>query len=863
MAEYFQQLKWERERHNWSQAEVAEKIGTTAPNVSRWERGITSPGPYFRQKLCDLYQKSPEALGFVQVDTDEMLTEPTSQDEDVPKEATAVVAVSTTSATHWCIPYRRNVFFTGREHILAHLDTALHGSKSAALTQAKAISGLGGVGKTQTALEYAYRHREEYQAVFWVRAESRDVLLSDAVAIAQSLNLAEKNEPDQQRIIEAVKQWLRTHTNWLFILDNVEDFAILDEILPVQSTGHILLTTRDQATGTFAERINVDSMEPEEGATFLLRRAKLLERGGLEMIPPAQYAVAKTISQLMDGLPLALDQAGAYIEETGCSLSGYLERMQTCLATLLKRRGNRSEHHQESVYATVSLAFEKVVQAHPAAADILRLCTFLYPDAIPEEIFTEGYFHLLPAPQPTTSRLFQFDEALAVLRTYSLVRRNPDAATVTVHRVVQAVLREHMDEPFCRRWATRAVLAVNAAFPESQQVETWPRCQRCLAHALTCIPLIESYAMLSPEAGRLMHQVAAYLFEHARYQEAERLFQQAIALRERVIGPDDPDTLLSLYGLGKSYRASGKYELAEGVLQRVYAVQERVLGADHEETAKSLDSLALLYWIEGKYALAEPLLQRVLAIRERVLGPDHLTTSNSLNNLAMLFGSLGKYALAEPLFQRALRIREQALGPEHLDTAHILNNLANLYHAEGNDTDAESLFHRALTIRRQVVGPDHPDTARILDNLALVYRSQGKYDLGEPLFLQALEIYEKALGPHHPLTSDSLNDLATLYRLQGRYALAEPLYQRALTIREQALGPEHPYTAETLYDFALLKQAQGEHEAAESLFLRTLAIREKVLSPDHPDLVATLECYTAFLTAVKRDAEATRVQERL
>ena len=212
----------------------------------------------------------------------------------------------------WNIPYERNLLFTGRKDVLEQLYEALKEGKKAALV------GLGGIGKTQTAVEFSYRYRHDYNAVLWVKAESRESLLSDFVTIAQLLDLSEKQEKEQRLIFKAAKCWFKDHSGWLLIFDNADDLEMVRDFLPSGGKGHILLTTRAHATGRIARRIEVEKMEPDEGALFLLHRAKLLNfHALLEVAPKTNQDTAKEIVQAMDGLPLALDQAGAYIEETG------------------------------------------------------------------------------------------------------------------------------------------------------------------------------------------------------------------------------------------------------------------------------------------------------------------------------------------------------------------------------------------------------------------------------------------------------------------------------------------------------------------------------------------------------------------
>src|SRR2546421_3363628 len=248
-----QRLRRERQRLNWSQERLAEAIGATAMSIHRWEHDQALPQARYRERLCRVFHTGADAL------------------------FAASITEGGQARVHpriWSVPYRRNPFFTGREAVLQRLHQVLHSQAVAALTQAQAISGLGGIGKTQTALEYAYRYRDEYQAILWARADTRQGLLADVVAIAALLQVPAADDGDQQRCAEAVKGWLKEQTDWLLILDNIEDLGLLDEVLPPVGQGHLLLTTRAQATGTLAQCIELGQMAPEEGALFLLRRAK-------------------------------------------------------------------------------------------------------------------------------------------------------------------------------------------------------------------------------------------------------------------------------------------------------------------------------------------------------------------------------------------------------------------------------------------------------------------------------------------------------------------------------------------------------------------------------------------------------------
>ncbi|MBE9098235.1 tetratricopeptide repeat protein [filamentous cyanobacterium LEGE 07170] len=337
-----------------------------------------------------------------------------------------------------------------------------------------------------------------------------------------------------------------------------------------------------------------------------------------------------------------------------------------------------------------------------------------------------------------------------------------------------------------------------------------------------------------------LDQQAVQLYQQGRYNEAIPLAQQALELRETVLGETHPDVAISLNNLAELYRLQGNYAAAEPLYQRSLTILEAVLGETHPTVATSLNNLALLYQDQGNYAAAEPLYQRSLTIRETALGDTHPDVAISLNNLAELYRLQGNYAAAEPLYQRSLTILETVLGETHPTVATSLNNLALLYQDQGNYVAAEPLYQRALSIYETVLGDTHPDVAQSLNNLAVLYQSQGNYVAAEPLYQRALSIYETVLGDTHPGVAQSLNNLAVLYQDQGNYGAAEPLYQRALSIYETVLGDTHPGVAQSLNNLAGLYQDQGNYAAAEPLYQRSLTIRETVLGETHPDVATSL-----------------------
>jgi hypothetical protein len=426
----------------------------------------------------------------------------------------------------WNVPYSKNPFFTGREKVLVDVGKELHASGVAALT------GMGGVGKTQVAAHFAHRHRGEYSAVLWASAASQETLVSGFAAIAGLLNLREKDEKDQALAVAAVKRWLEANGGWLLVVDNASDLATVRGFVPPSAKGHVLLTTQAQATGDI-QAIEVLDMVPDDGALLLLTRAKIIKAGApLSVAAGADRDAAKDISTELGGLPLALDQAGAYIEETRCGLASYLDLYRQRRAELLNRRGSFGPDHPESAATTFALSFERVATTNPAAADLLRLCAFLHPDAIPEEIFNKGAAELGPNLGPIAADPLKLDAACAEILKYSLLRRNADAKTLGIHRLVQEVIRDGLTEDEKRQWAERAVRAENRAFP-SVEFANWAQCERLVRQALACAPLIEAHGFDFEPAARLLNEAGCYLDDRARFSDAQPLYQRALIVSTR------------------------------------------------------------------------------------------------------------------------------------------------------------------------------------------------------------------------------------------------------------------------------------------------------------------------------------------
>ena len=574
--------------------------------------------------------------------------------------------------------------------------------------------------------------------------------------LAQLLDLPEKDEQDQTLILAALKRWLAANESWLLIMDNADNLPMAREFLPSSHNGYVLFTTRDQAAGMIAASVEVEKLSLQDGTLLLLRWSNRLNKDkSLDQALAKDRAAAERIVEEMDGLPLALVQAGAYIVETACSLEDYLDLYKTHHKELLARHSRLMLDYPKTVATTWSLSFQQIEQQSPAAADLLRLCAFLAPDAIPEELLMRGMTEAGADPGTEAGNLFKLNEALGVLIRYSLVRREENTHVLSIHRLVQTVLKDDMDQETQRTWAERTVQAVNAIIPETSSgigEKQQYFLQYYLPHIQVCAALISQYHLHSYDASHLLYQAGAFLYAHGFYHQSQAFHQQALDIRKQTFGPE------------------------------------------HPAVAESYSALAILANYQGNSEQAEQFHQQALEIREKTLGPDNPETTRSRNNLGMIYRNQGKYEPAEQLLQQALSISERTQGSEHLDTQNYVINLAKLYSEQHKYEQAEQLLKRALTTSERFLEPGHPLIAHILNLLARLSYEQGNYEQAEHLWKQSLTILEKAFGSEHPACAERFNDLATLYYAQGLYTKAQTFCQRALSISEKILGPEHPDT---------------------------------------------------------------------
>jgi tetratricopeptide (TPR) repeat protein len=701
------------------------------------------PTLFAHLKRCELYGLSEgEAL----VRLKEFLT-PAAKPTERPAFPGAAKAVSGQAAAKLTskfpgslsnIPIGVPRHFVGREEALEAIEAALQRTEGPVAIMA--LHGLRGVGKTTLAAAYAERHRGNYRATWWIRAQTEPTIRADLVALGVRLawiGADEKEEPALAIVMERVHD---EGGGILLIFDNAPDADALRSYLPRGGRAQVLVTSNAPAWRGVASPVEIHVWPKDIGADYLIARTgREKERGD-----------AEALSETLDGLPLAHEQAAAYCERLGISLGGYRQRFEAEPGPLLAdERDAPAEYHDRlTVAKTFALAIEEAAKQHAAAESLIVHAALLAPEPIPLFLFSEGREQF---GEPLASALASdgLDEAVGALRAFALVdreiivdERDPTITTecIRLHRLVRQVAADRQSGETREDMQRSLVTALAEVYPRDvySKPRTWPRARRLDGLALALVrgdaPVPDGS---EKDASYLLDGLAAYRHHAlAAYNEAKPLYERALAIDEREFGPE------------------------------------------HLRTTTSLNNLAGLLRDQHDYAAARPLYERALAIDEKVSGPEHPDTVTTLSNLALVLHDQGDLTGARPLYERALTIRERVLGREHPDTAMSLNNLATLLHEQGDNSAAQPLYERALEIYEKTSDPEHPVMNLARTNLARLLLSSGNATESLLLTDTALAAHEKVLGQNHPWTKDSAEATANALAALGRADEATALRAR-------------------------------------------------------------------------------------
>ncbi len=636
----------------------------------------------------------------------------------------------------WNIP-ARNPSFTGRDGLLVAMRERLLAGDAAVV---QALHGMGGVGKTQLAVEYAHRFAGAYDLAWWIPAEQAALIGDQFAALGVELGCADLGA-SADVVRSAVLGELRERGRYLLVLDNAEGPGDVAGWLP-GGGGHVLITSRGQGWAEIAAPVEVDVLTRPESVALLRGRV-----AGLDVADAGELAAE------VGDLPLALAQAAAFIAETGTPAAGYLDLLRTQATEILDQSAPMS--YPRSLAAATGLAIDRLSAADPAAAQLASLCAYFAPEPIPQDVLTTTAAGLPAALARRAGDPLAWRKTLARLAGQGLAR--VDHRGVQLHRLTQAILRDRLDaERAAQARATaEAILAAsNPADPANPA--TWARWAHLMPHLLAA----DLAATGNLDLRSMACDACAYLLargeNRAGYDFAAHLHQ---AWRER-LGDDDQSTLATAAYLAWALRATGLYAEARDLDQETLDRARRVLGEDHPDTLFTADNLARDLRLLGDHQAARDLVQDTLARRRRVLGEDHPHTLTSANGLARDLRLLGDLPTARDLHQDILARRRRVLGDDHPSTLSTAGNLAADLRALGDHQAARDLDQDTLARRRRVLGDDHPNTLISASALAADLRSLGDHQAARDLDQDTLARRRRVLGEDHPDTLLSASNLA-------------------------------------------------------------------------------------------------------
>ncbi|KAH8595394.1 hypothetical protein B0O99DRAFT_686812 [Bisporella sp. PMI_857] len=697
------------------------------------------------------------------------------------------------------------------------------------------LHGLGGIGKTQLAVEFASRHQRRFSAVFWLDGRSKNSLMQSIASCASripagqisqsSRAYASGSKGDINIVVQEVMNWLSTKDNfqWLLIFDNVDkDYPHTSDsntydvtrFFPGADHGSILITTRLAKLEQLGDAHQLGKVNQDQARAILQTRYK-------RKYDPAE---GDRLLGLLDGLPLAIAQAAAFLQETGTRPQKYVEFYEQKWRELMESRdwegAPLQDYPDRSVWTTWAISYDDIRETHVAAANLLLLWAFLDRKDLWYGLFaaacdasTNIASSLSEWMGDIASNELEFTKAVRLLRNYSLIEDVTDAGGYATHPVAHRWAYYSQGEGPRPRLAQLAVIVVGCAVPHSSSQDYSTMQRRLLPHAQACSRWIEinktGLSSISHKGESIENQ--------GKLGEAEEMYQRALQGFEKALGAEHASILETVHNLGVLYADQGKLGDAEKMYQRALQGKEKALGAEHTSTLNTVNSLGVLYKDRGKLGDAEEMYQRALQGYKKALGAEHTFTLNTINNLGMLYADQGKLGDAEKMYQRALQGKEKALGAEHTFTLNTVNNLGALYKDQGKLGDAEKMYQRALQGYEKMLGAEHTFTLNTVNNLGNLYKDQGKLGDAEKMYQRALQGYEKALGARFETYLPALNTiwgLASLFKRQGDLSKARVMYLKALHGYEKAVGPDHP-RSKSLRDGLRALDAVGDDNASE------------------------------------------------
>jgi Tetratricopeptide repeat len=724
-----------------------------------------------------------------------------------------------------------------REELLADLDARLI-ADSADEPRVAALYGLGGTGKTSVALEYAYQNLDRLEVAWQLAAEDPAALAAGfgdlAVQLGARDSLAAGDAIAQVHGVLAARPG-----DWLLIFDNAPGPGNLLGKLPPKGRGRVIITSQNpQWPGVQAMEVPV--LDLDVAAAFLQARTG-----------SADTDAARELAAELGGLPLALEQAAAYMETTRRDIGWYLTMFRQRRTDLLAR--GEAAGYGKNVATAWALAFDQLQQSTPAAVSLLRLLACYAPEQIPFRLLLRpqpGLSASLPAEiAPLLDDSLACDDAVAALRQFSLIGP-PQDDLVSVHRLVQAVTLGQLPADQATAWRQAARFLIETSLPGNpQQPGTWPAYALLLPHALATIPADDDS----------MTRFADFLGFSGNYTAGCALYRQILKAQERLLGPEDHDILATRMKLARWIGQAGDAAAARDEYASLLPVAVRVLGAEHPDTLTARSNLALFTGQAGDAAVARDQYATLLPVAERVLGTEHPDTLSVRGNVAYWTGQAGDAATARDQYAALLPVAERVLGAEHPQTLIVRSNLALFTGQAGDAAVARDQYATLLPVAERVLGTEHPDTLSVRGNVAYWTGQAGDAATARDQYAALLPVAERVLGAEHPDTLGVRSNLAMFTGQAGDAAAARDQYATLLPIEERHFGAEHPETLSIRSNLANFTGQAGDAAAARDQYAALLPVQERALGTQHPQTLITRSSLANF-TGQAGDAAAARDQ---
>ncbi|BCB87975.1 FxSxx-COOH system tetratricopeptide repeat protein [Phytohabitans suffuscus] len=721
----------------------------------------------------------------------------------------------------WNVP-QRNSAFTGRALVLEGLRNRLAASVTVVVPQA--LYGLGGVGKTQVALEYAHRFAADYDIVWWISAEEAGVARAALAELATRMGLPEVENVSErvELVLDALRRGEPTR-RWLLIYDNADEPEAIQPYLP-QGTGHVLLTSRNAAWSRQASAVEVGAFSRAESVALLRRRVDNLSEDD-----------AYLLADRLGDLPLAIEQAGAWLATTAMPVDRYLELLDTRLPQVLAE--NPPPGYQRTAAATWLLSLERLRDDMPAAAKLLELCAFFGPEPIPMRLINSERFVqvLLPFDPALNEPLLQ-GRLVQEIGRYALASVDTGHTGIQLHRLVQAVIRDRLPEEeraANRRHVHEILAAANPKTPDNPA--EWADYRQLLRH-LRASGALESTV---PTVRQLVIDMVAYLGRISDYQASQEQAEDALAAwRAALPGPDDLTTLWLRVHLANALRSQAKYTEAHAVSEATQQALVGSVGPDHPYVIACISGRAADLRGLGRYAEAKALDEEALERSKRVLGPNANRTINAINNVAISLLFVGDFAGATSLSEQAFNLRRDGYGPKYPTTLQYAHNYARCLREVGRYGEARDLLAETLVVLKEVRGEDNPHTLRTAKTLAVTLRKLGDITAAHALTQETLARLDRVLGRTHTHTLACVSNLACDQSALGDDRAARRTAEEALARYRQKFGSDHLFTLACENNLAIFLRRLGDHDSYPGLSQRVVERLRTSLGPHHPYTLA-------------------------